>query len=516
MAESLIDILGISKQEAESYFEMAGGDLETAISMYYEMGTGGGMAVENQPTYQGEQTPSVQYPPWYSSVWPERKAIDKSWLEQGINFSEREGERVGLTQLKNGPCGILAALNAIVISIMFKKGQRVDLNVEPKDELLAEAMAAVLLRARSNNQLFCQVVEWTGEVGGAVNLIEVPEAKVEQHILNNISTLKVRGGCVLFLYSLIHTRGIDQIKKDIVKDGGELPLVYGMNWLCTTELMGILICGQAKGNVSAYNTTGDRMTYANGVNNFGIGLLSNIEIEGAGVPVNDVLKCPQYPIYILHGGDHFTLLFDLEARNEEEREKNVPFEMFHWNGLPPLGPRMCKLSIIAPSGARAKNPEKYEATFYKPEAGEIDDVVQPDKNDMKERPKQWKTWNYEVVLAIDDPEVEGVKRPADVPSEPKFELGQPEPGPWRCANCYRGRYQTMCFGQNEDTSHCRYCEKSKQDAGWSLWMHYNDLPAKSKGQITRRNAPKIVQILQTKWPRCDVIPFPNQDDFPGC
>lgn len=44
------------------------------------------------------------------------------------------------------------------------------------------------------------------------------------------------------------------------------------------------------------------MSYANGVNTFGIGLLSNIELEGAGVPVNDVLKCPQYPIYILHGG----------------------------------------------------------------------------------------------------------------------------------------------------------------------------------------------------------------------
>lgn len=47
-------------------------------------------------------------------------------------------------------------------------------------------------------------------------------------------------------------------------------------------------------------------------------------------------------------------------------------------------------------------------------------------------------------------------------------------------------------------------------------MHYNDLPAKNKGQITRRNAPKIVSILQTKWPHCNVVPSPNEDDFPGC
>lgn len=44
-----------------------------------------------------------------------------------------------------------------------------------------------------------------------------------------------------------------------MEDGGELPLVYGMHWLCTTELMGMIFCGQAKGNVSAYNTTGDKV-----------------------------------------------------------------------------------------------------------------------------------------------------------------------------------------------------------------------------------------------------------------
>lgn len=92
MAESLKDILGISMQEAESYFEMAGGDLETAISMYYEMGGSemGGMVADTKPTNQGQQTSSTQFPPWYTSVWPERKEIDKSWLEQGINFSTRE------------------------------------------------------------------------------------------------------------------------------------------------------------------------------------------------------------------------------------------------------------------------------------------------------------------------------------------------------------------------------------------------------------------------------------------
>jgi hypothetical protein len=44
------------------------------------------------------------------------------------------------------------------------------------------------------------------------------------------------------------------------------------------------------------------MDYANGTNLYGIGLLSNIELEGPGIPVNDVLKRPLYPVYVLHGG----------------------------------------------------------------------------------------------------------------------------------------------------------------------------------------------------------------------
>lgn len=39
-----------------------------------------------------------------------------------------------------------------------------DLNVEPKDELLAEAMSMVLLNARSNSQSSCRIAAWTGIV----------------------------------------------------------------------------------------------------------------------------------------------------------------------------------------------------------------------------------------------------------------------------------------------------------------------------------------------------------------
>lgn len=56
-----------------------------------------------------------------------------------------------------------------------------------------------------------------------------------------------------------------------------------------------------------------------------------------------------------------------------------------------------------------------------------------------------------------------LSRPADVPPAPKFEQGPNLPGPWRCASCYRKRYQTYCFGQNDEGGPvCKYCGKTKE------------------------------------------------------
>ena len=63
------------------------------------------------------------------------------------------------------------------------------------------------------------------------------------------------GAAVLFLYSLVHTRGIEQIRKD-VGAYGELPLVYGQFWVCSSELTSLVIRGEANGNVGAYKHTG--------------------------------------------------------------------------------------------------------------------------------------------------------------------------------------------------------------------------------------------------------------------
>ena len=50
---------------------------------------------------------------------------------------------------------------------------------------------------------------------------------------------------------------------------------------------------------------------------------------------------------------------------------------------------------------------RHQKTFFKPLVGEIDGVVQAHADDKKANPDGWKQWRYEVVLAFDDPNVEG-------------------------------------------------------------------------------------------------------------
>jgi len=119
------------------------------------------------------------------------------------------------------------------------------------------------------------------------------------------------------------------------------------------------------------------------------------------------------------------------------------------------------------------------------------------------------TWTYEVVLTIDDPEVQGVPRPPEVPGQPIFNLNEFRPSdmvnsPWRCATCYAGRYKTMCFGQNDGGDRCKFCGKTRDVAGWSFFLPYDKLPPKFQHVVTRRHAPKVVTLLRTKWPQAKV------------
>ena len=73
-----------------------------------------------------------QYPEWWTLVWEGREPVPEAWIEQGLRFGEGDlsmpfdesiAPRYGglcLAQGKNGPCGLLAVLQGVVVSQMLK------------------------------------------------------------------------------------------------------------------------------------------------------------------------------------------------------------------------------------------------------------------------------------------------------------------------------------------------------------------------------------------------------------
>ena len=115
-----------------------------------------------------------------------------------------------------------------------------------------------------------------------------------------------------------------------------------------------------------------------------------------------------------------------------------------------------------------------------------------------------------MILGVADPD-DSIYGKGEPPTEKMlaettiFELPQSQAAaPWRCATCYRTRFETMCFGMNDPGStHCQYdpCGKaSREDCGWSFEIEFEKLPEGTKGKVTQRYAPKIVSLLRTKWP----------------
>ena len=89
------------------------------------------------------------------------------------------------------------------------------------------------------------LAKWASHVGGDVSSdtlggVASPDA-LASRLAPYISSLRVKGGCVLFCYSCILTRGVDKVKAEAVLDGGGVPLVSGPFALCGTELISLLL-----------------------------------------------------------------------------------------------------------------------------------------------------------------------------------------------------------------------------------------------------------------------------------
>lgn len=153
----------------------------------------------------------------------EKEDFPSSWTKHGFCFKTFPPYR--LEQVKSGPCGVIAAVAAHVldelifgsIRIVLKEGLLRPTFGERK-LALSKALTQIIWRARSG----CVAVVVANNVITEEN--DKDKIKLRNFdnedmlcgcINTNITLFKKKWGIALFMYSLLLTRGIEEIKSDM-------------------------------------------------------------------------------------------------------------------------------------------------------------------------------------------------------------------------------------------------------------------------------------------------------------
>ncbi|XP_008690251.1 ubiquitin carboxyl-terminal hydrolase MINDY-3 isoform X4 [Ursus maritimus] len=204
---------------------------------------------------------------------------------QGFVFSESEGS--ALEQFEGGPCAVIAPVQAFLLKKLLFSSEKSSWRDCPAalavEELGFERFHA-LIQKRSFRSL----------------------SELKDAVLDQYSMWGNKFGVLLFLYSVLLTKGIENIKNEI-EDSNE-PLIDPVYGHGSQSLINLLLTGHAVSNV----WDGDRE--CSGMKLLGIheqaavGFLTLMEALRY-CKVGSYLKSPKFPIWIVGSETHLTVFF---------------------------------------------------------------------------------------------------------------------------------------------------------------------------------------------------------------
>ncbi|XP_064140958.1 ubiquitin carboxyl-terminal hydrolase MINDY-3 isoform X2 [Loxodonta africana] len=287
---------------------------------------------------------------------------------QGFAFSESEGS--ALEQFEGGPCAVIAPVQAFLLKkLLFssEKSSWRDCPEEERKELLCHTLCDILESACCDNSGSYCLVSWlrgktteeTASISGSPaesscqvepsSALAVEElgferfhalihkrsfgslSELKDSVLDQYSMWGNKFGVLLFLYSVLLTKGIENIKNEI-EDASE-PLIDPVYGHGSQSLINLLLTGHAVSNV----WDGDRE--CSGMKLLGIhkqaavgfltlmealryckllllqshthksGATSSLAIQSNFHTVGSYLKSPKYPIWIVGSETHLTVFF---------------------------------------------------------------------------------------------------------------------------------------------------------------------------------------------------------------
>ena len=136
-------------------------------------------------------------------------------------------------------------------------------------------------------------------------------------------------GIIQFLFSLILSRGIENIRNDMDERDGRL---MGRHSYCTQEMVNLVLLGAAISNLHDFNLDlgGDPPKILKGVHFQALfGQISLFEYY-QNLKVGEYCKSPKYPIWVVCSESHYTIIFSLKHIHIDQKND---FDLFFYDGL---------------------------------------------------------------------------------------------------------------------------------------------------------------------------------------
>eukprot|EP00079_Xenopus_tropicalis_P036320 XP_017950091.1 PREDICTED: protein FAM188A isoform X2 [Xenopus tropicalis] len=214
-------------------------------------------------------------------------SVFKRWT-QGFVFSA--SEPTALEQFEGGPCAVLAPVQAFLL-----KRQ--------------------LFNTEHSNWRSCQAALAAEELGFERFHASIQKRKfnslseLKEAVLETYSTWRNKYGVLLFLYSVILTKGIENVKNEI--EDAERPLIDPVYGHGSQSLINLLLTGHAVSNVWDGDRECSGMKLQGIHSHADVGFLTILESLRF-CKVGSFLKSPKFPIWVIGSETHLTVFFTKE------------------------------------------------------------------------------------------------------------------------------------------------------------------------------------------------------------
>ncbi|XP_008185837.1 ubiquitin carboxyl-terminal hydrolase MINDY-3 [Acyrthosiphon pisum] len=290
-----------------------------------------------------------------------RQDIFQRWT-QGFSFSD--DEPTALVQFEGGPCAVLAPMQAYILKYIVNNKSANDdwkkAEVEEQNHLLCKAACDILCQATEG----CDILKFVHIDDTAVCLEhsrfhsmlkveQVNKDSIETFFNDHISFLRNTFGVLLFLYTVMRSKGLVKLKEEIMDlDVALIDKEFGYG---SQSLINMMITGQAVSNVFNNDQVVAGLKLQGIEKQSEVGFLTLLE-HLRYLQVGTYLKNPCNPIWVLGSDTHLTVLFSFDQNLvSKETQADIArrtFKLFDQDGnnfisTQHLKPLLEKLDLVS-------------------------------------------------------------------------------------------------------------------------------------------------------------------------